>query len=84
MQHNLFTLSCAVHSRAVYVSLCSEHHMIHTKASGVDVEETLRSMDLLRHRLHQAPVKTTDLFTFVSTTQLHTEHQCTKFHAILL
>jgi hypothetical protein len=61
-KENIYSDSvCAVSSKRyplvdVPVCVCSDHHMIHTERSGVDMEAALRTMALLRLRLgDQAP-----------------------------
>ena len=48
--------------------VCREHHMIHTKVSGVDVEEVMRTMGLLRQRLAADKL---NLLAPVSCTYIH-------------
>ena len=48
--------------------VCSDHHLIHTRQAGVDVEEALRAMSLLRERLEQGQG---DMLASVSTVCIH-------------
>ena len=57
----------ALHSSSMYIRTSREHHMLHTKRSGVDVDEALRCMSLLRRRLDQSgPSSKINLLTTVS------------------
>ena len=45
----------------VYIHVCSDHYLIHMRQAGVDVEEALQTMSLMRQRLDadvQASVST--------------------------
>jgi hypothetical protein len=49
---------CSVY---VYIHVCSDHYLIHMRQAGVDVEEALQTMSLMRQRLDadvQASVST--------------------------
>ena len=55
-----------VHELHHYFSICSDHHFkhVHTKSTGVDIDEAVRTMALLRQRIAQGAA---EMLTSVST-----------------